>query len=251
MKIHVSSRAGALVALMAAAIFGLSSPAQGQVFNTIGTLDGKPINASATFVTSLNQIQITLTNLQADPTSVIQAISDVYFTATDPLNGVLTGGPSTSALAVGTYINISNTGAVSGAGNDLKSWQLTNGTGPFGGANTYHLNALWGGGGLQGGQGLIIGDNTGATYPCDSGAGSICGNPGHNPFVDQTATFTLAITGATVNTIISNVVLSFGTDGAVIPIPAAVWLFISGLLGLIGIARRKQVAARSALPMPA
>jgi len=33
-----------------------------------------------------------------------------------------------------------------------------------------------------------------------------------------------------------------GTLGAVIPIPAAVWLFGSGLLGLIGIARRKKAA---------
>ena len=29
-------------------------------------------------------------------------------------------------------------------------------------------------------------------------------------------------------------------DAAVIPVPAAVWLFGSGLLGLIGIARRKK-----------
>ena len=33
-----------------------------------------------------------------------------------------------------------------------------------------------------------------------------------------------------------------GTLGAVIPVPAAVWLFSSGLLGLIGIARRKKAA---------
>lgn len=33
-----------------------------------------------------------------------------------------------------------------------------------------------------------------------------------------------------------------GTLGAVIPVPAAVWLFSSGMLGLIGIARRKKAA---------
>ncbi|MGB5475144.1 MAG: VPLPA-CTERM sorting domain-containing protein [Gammaproteobacteria bacterium] len=31
-------------------------------------------------------------------------------------------------------------------------------------------------------------------------------------------------------------------DAAVVPVPAAVWLFGSGLLGLVGIARRKQAA---------
>jgi hypothetical protein len=30
--------------------------------------------------------------------------------------------------------------------------------------------------------------------------------------------------------------------GTVVPIPAAVWLFASGLLGMIGIARRKKAA---------
>ncbi len=34
----------------------------------------------------------------------------------------------------------------------------------------------------------------------------------------------------------------FGEAAAVIPVPAAVWLFGSGLLGLVGVARRKQAA---------
>jgi hypothetical protein len=36
-------------------------------------------------------------------------------------------------------------------------------------------------------------------------------------------------------------VISFGTVSPV-PIPAAVWLFGSGLLGLVGMARRKKAA---------
>jgi len=35
---------------------------------------------------------------------------------------------------------------------------------------------------------------------------------------------------------------NFNTSSAVVPIPAAVWLFGSGLLGLIGISRRKKAA---------
>jgi len=31
-----------------------------------------------------------------------------------------------------------------------------------------------------------------------------------------------------------------GNVGAVVPVPVAVWLFGSGLLGLLGLARRKQ-----------
>jgi len=41
--------------------------------------------------------------------------------------------------------------------------------------------------------------------------------------------------------LISGFVDSFG-DAAAVPVPAAVWLFGSGLLGLVGIARRKQAA---------
>jgi hypothetical protein len=39
---------------------------------------------------------------------------------------------------------------------------------------------------------------------------------------------------------ISGFVDTFGEATAVIPVPAAVWLFGSGLLGLVGAARRKQ-----------
>ena len=41
---------------------------------------------------------------------------------------------------------------------------------------------------------------------------------------------------------ISGFIDSNGTAESVIPVPAAVWLFGSGLLGLVGVARRKQAA---------
>ena len=41
---------------------------------------------------------------------------------------------------------------------------------------------------------------------------------------------------------ISGVVDSAGEAASVVPVPAAFWLFGSGLLGLVGIARRKPVA---------
>jgi len=37
----------------------------------------QPVSATATFVTSTNDLQITLTNLQNNPTSVIQNLSDL------------------------------------------------------------------------------------------------------------------------------------------------------------------------------
>ena len=51
------------------------------------------------------------------------------------------------------------------------------------------------------------------------------------------------LTGVTSASVISDVAFSFGTGPETVvgvPIPAAVWLFVSGLVGLIGIARRRQ-----------
>ena len=49
-----------------------------------------------------------------------------------------------------------------------------------------------------------------------------------------------ASAGCAINAFIDNVVID--TDTGVVPVPAAVWLFGSGLLGLIGIARRRKAA---------
>ena len=56
----------------------------------------------------------------------------------------------------------------------------------------------------------------------------------------QIGSFAFTLMGGEIN-YISGVVDSFGSASAV-PVPAAVWLFGSGLLGLVGIARRKQAA---------
>ena len=65
--------------------------------------------------------------------------------------------------------------------------------------------------------------------------------------VKDSATFTFSgLTGFTEQDILSSVVFGLGTapDSLLpgVPVPAAVWLFGSGLLGLVGIARRKKAA---------
>ncbi len=102
--------------------------------------------------------------------------------------------------------------------------------------NNYHLDVL--AGPATGPATLIIGPG-----PYTNANGSIRDNNPHNPFINTSATWTLAFAGATAGTVISNVVFSFGTTPGAnvpVPIPAAVWLFGSGLLGLVAIARRRQ-----------
>jgi hypothetical protein len=65
--------------------------------------------------------------------------------------------------------------------------------------------------------------------------------------IRKSARFSFGLTGALPNTTISDVMFSFGTTAGdnlpAIPIPAAVWLLGSGLIGLAAIARRKMVVA--------
>ena len=196
------------------------------------TAGGQPVSAEADFTTTAGQIQIVLTNLEANPRSIIQAISDLFFSA-----GGLTTVGAGSFNAAGSYIDIAADKSVSAAGSNLFNWALTNSAG------TYHLNKLCGPCG--GPAGLIIGPG-----PYTNANASIAGNGPHNPFANQTVTFTLALAGVTASTLISNVVFSFGTEtgtNVAVPIPAAAWLFVSGLLGLIGIARRGQGKANASL----
>ena len=88
--------------------------------------------------------------------------------------------------------------------------------------------------GTTGGTGALIGFPTpnpaipGGLFVCDDGVSGVrmatAPFPGHGANFDITS---LTVTG--VNT----------DDHAVVPVPAAVWLFGSGLLGLVGVARRK------------
>jgi len=190
------------------------------------------VSASATFVTSTNSVQVTLTNLLSNPTSAGQLLSDIFFMA-----GGLTSGTGPKSPSSATYITVADDGTTS-AGSGPAVWELTNSAG------VYHLNGLFGkGAGGTGPHDLIIGPpGAGGIY--SNANGSIAGNQPHNPFINQTATFTLALIGATSSTVISNVVFSFGTQEgsnvAAVPVPAAVWLFASGLIALAGIARRNR-----------
>lgn len=195
------------------------------------TSGGGPVNASATFTTGAGTLSITLTDLQANPTDVAQLISDLDFVLS---NGATTGTLSSSS---GQEITV-NGGGTFTLGNTVSTgWGLNNNV-----SGGLQLDAL----GFVGPAHLLIGPpGGGGTY--SNANGSIAGNGPHNPFLNQTATFNLAIAGVTASTTINSATFSFGTTAgqnvpgtpsASIPEPET-WAFLgTGLLAL-GLFRKK------------
>jgi hypothetical protein len=146
----------------------------------------------------------------------------------------------------GTQVIVAADGTTTaGSAVPLANWDLEFGTGAF--PTEFHLNDLGGGQPKL----AIIGPPTAGVY--SSANGSIAGNSAHNPFFEQTATFTITNAAITTNTSISGVVFSFGTTAGdnyggtcapgacgspTIPEPITSGLVGSGLIGLFFLRRR-------------
>jgi hypothetical protein len=186
------------------------------------TAGGQPINVTAVFVTGFPFVQVTIINNQANPTSIIQAVSDLFFDLSSGTNGSLqlSAGGERNIAADGTFTN----GSVVDTG-----WALSNV------GSTVHLNVL---GTAIGPAHLLIGPPDINSNVYSNANGSIAGSGPHNPFLAENATFFITDRGITADTQVSNVVFSFGTEaGTNVPanIPdsgATVALLGLGLMGL-------------------
>ena len=120
----------------------------------------------------------------------------------------------------------------------------------FSSATTGTLDVL-AGSGHAGPAHLIIGPPGGPTY--SNANGSIAGNKPHNPFLNESATFTITGTGITADTTITSATFSFGTtsgvdvDGVATPEPSSfVYLCGFGVVVLVGRYRSRRRTAMAA-----
>jgi hypothetical protein len=213
-----------VVGLVAAAI---GSPAHAGTITYVtpsgATSGGQAVDAEAVFTTGLHSLTITLTNLEANPTSVAQNLSDLNFTLSNGTNA----GFSLSSSS-GQEVTVAGSGTPSLGSTVSTGWELSTS-----GTTQGTLDVL---GAPIGPEHTIIGPpGTGGTY--SNAGGSIAGNGPHNPFLNQTATFTITGTGITADTTISAMSFSFGTtagnDVIGVPEPSSLVLGLLGL-GLVG-----------------
>jgi hypothetical protein len=192
------------------------------------TTGGQPVDASASFTTSTGILSITLTNLEANPTSVVQALSDLQFTLGN--GGSLTG--ASLFTSVGQEITVNSNGTFTLGSAVATGWV------PTLGGTSGALDVLGAGG--AGPKHLIIGP-PGAANTYSNANGSIAGNAPHNPFLNDFATFTIIGTGITADTTITSATFSFGTTeganlvpGVAVPEPGSLALCAMGATSIFG-----------------
>jgi len=192
-----------LSALVASLILCARAHATFTFFNTPAgsTVTDGPVNASVSFTTLTNEVQITLQNLGTDPRSVGQNLSALTFT--------LDSGQHTGSIisSLGLERVVSGNGTYSDGSNVSAGWVL------LGVGSSLQLDVLTGSGHAGPAHTLIGSPDASNRY--DNANASIAGNKPHNAFLAGPVTFDLSVPGVTSASKVSAARFQFGTtDGS-------------------------------------
>ena len=167
-------------------------------FTATGTVSSYPVNAQAILTTGTNSVSISLTNLQSNPTSIAQTLSDLEFTLSTTPSGASTLQPS----SVGTERTVNADKTFTDGSVVAPGWALT-ASGP-----ELTLDLI---GTATAPKHTIIGGPDAGTNMYSSANGSIAGNGANNPFLAGTVSFHLIVPGITAETTVTGVTFSFST----------------------------------------
>ncbi len=200
--------------------------------------DGRPISASADITLSYNAgtntstIQVTLTNLTTQTLSAAELLTGVVL----PNSSAFTTASITGRT--GTLINVAGDGTGTIQPGQVTDWLFEN----VGGLNALTFHGKGSTSGSKPPDDGIIGPAMGTVSgkPWWNANSSIAGSSTHNPFIYQSATFTLTTSGLYDMGASPQVTFLFGTDFAGsatgTPEPATMALLAAG--GLVTLARR-------------
>jgi hypothetical protein len=198
---------------------------------------GQPVSASADFSLSGTTLTVILSNTLAEIHDAGQPLTDIFFTLSD-------SGSPTLLTQTADLIKVGKSGAVIDLGPSGPGWGF--GTATVNLMSGFELRVI-----CQGGPTACATPSQGILGPAsadgkyDNANASIAGNKPHNPFVNQTATFT--ITGVPSDAIVGDVIFSFSTapgDNVPgtprIPEPASILLFGTALVGFGRLATKRR-----------
>lgn len=216
-------------AAVAVAVLGLASPRANATFieyvTPAGSMqNGLPVDALVDITTGAGTVSVTLENLEANPKSVAQNLSNLVIDFSVPV------GVTSLTSSAGQEITVNSNGTFSLGGSVATGWALSSLT------NAITLDDLAGGAAPAH---TLIGPPDGSSLYSNANS-SIAGNGPHNPFLNQTATFTISAAGVTANTTVTGLVFSFNTEagfnttGVAVPEPSSLVLSGTGLVMGLG-----------------